>query len=458
MPDVNPGTIKYKFPKRKINIGVIICVMIILYFVAYGYALFFNKNSSFFEVVPGSTASSFDGKYTALILRSEVPVNSASTGYVNFFVGDQTPVYVGQQAYLIDKSGELSFRLNQAAQSTVVLNENDLTQLKDSLYNFKLSFRDSDYYETYHFKYQLESQILDLVNTSIFENNDIKYSGAYNIYNSSYAGIVMHYIDGFESMNVDSFDAASFKRNNYHKVIVKSNDYVNEGAPVYKVITSDNWYLVIQVSDPETFRGLHVVSIEFLKDNIKTDANFELIARGGNYYGVITLNKYMIRYAADRYTQIAFTDDTVEGLKVPITAVTSKQYLAVPEEFLIRGGDSETKEGFYVKTPGANGIDTVAPRYPEIILRKDGLCYIPQEDDALKNGDILIMENSNNEFTVGMLASLTGVYTDKSGKAVFRFVEEIGENNGFYIVKANTENGVRLFDQVYNDYRQAREQ
>lgn len=457
MPDVNPGTIKYKFPKRKVNIGVIICVMIILYFLAYGSVLFFNQNSTFFEVVPGSTASSFDGKYTALILRSEVPVTSASSGYVNFFVGDQTPVYVGQQAYLIDKSGELSSRLNQAAQSTIVLNENDLTQLKDSLYNFKISFRESDYYETYHFKYQLESQILDLVNTSIFENNDIKYSGAYNIYDSSHAGIAMHYIDGFESVNVDSFDAASFKRNNYHKTIVKSNDYVSEGAPVYKVITSDSWFLVIQVSDPETFRGLDVVSIEFLKDNITTDANFELIARGGNYYGVISLNKYMIRYASDRYTQIAFTDDTVEGLKVPVNAVTNKQYLAIPEEFLIRGGDSETKEGFYVKTPGTNGIDTVAPRYPEILLRKDGLCYIPQDDETLKDGDILIMENSNNEFTVGMLASLEGVYIDRSGKALFRFIEKIGENNGYYIVKENSENGVRLFDQVYTDYRQARE-
>ena len=455
MPDGSPGTIKYKFPKRKINIGVIICIMIILYFVAYGYALFFNKSNALFEVVPGSTASSFDGKYTALILRSEAPVNSQSTGYVNFFVGDQTPVYVGQQAYLVDKSGELSSRLNQAAQSTVVLNENDLTQLKDSLYNFKLAFRESDYYETYHFKYQLESQILDLVNSSIFENNDIKYSGAYTIYDSMYAGIAMHYIDGFESVTVDSFDAASFKKNNYHKTIVKSNDYVNEGSPVYKVITSDSWNLIIQVNDPETFRGLKVVSIEFLKDNITTDANFELIARGGNYYGVISLNKYMIRYASDRYTQIAFTDDTLEGLKVPLTSVTNKQYLAVPEEFLIRGGDSETKEGFYVKTPGANGIETVAPRYPEIILRKDGLCYIPQDDDTLKEGDIMIMEDSNNEFTVGMLASLQGVYIDKGGKAVFRFIEELGENNGYYIVRASTENGVRLYDQVYIDYRQA---
>ncbi len=456
MPDQTPGTIKYRTPKRKINIGLIICGVIILYFVAYISDFFFNKRSSFFEVIPGYTSSSFDGKYTALILRSEEPVNAPSSGYVNFFVGDQSPIYVGQQAYLIDKSGELSFRLNQAAQSTAILNENDLSQLEESLYHFKTSFKTNDYYEAYHFKYQLESQILDLVNTSIFENNDIKFSGSYNIYKSEYAGIAMHYIDGFESVTTDSFDAASFRRNNYNKTIIKSNDFVEAGSPVYKVITSDNWYLVIQVSNPDTFRGLDVVTIEFLKDNIRTNANFELIARGGNYYGVISLSKYMIRYASDRYTQIAFTDDTYEGLMVPETADTFKQYLAIPTEFLIQGGDSD-REGFYVKTIGTNGIDTVAPRYPEIICIKDDLCYIPMEDETLKEGDILIMQDSNNEFVVGMTASLQGVYVNEGGMAQFRFIDVIGTNNGYYIVKDNTTNGVKMFDQVFTDYREANE-
>ena len=454
MSDQNSETIKYKPPGKKVNIGLIICAIIILYFVVYISDFFFSQRTSFFEVVPGYTVSSFDGKYTALILRSEQPVYSPSSGYVNFFVGDQTPIYVGQQAYLIDKSGELSSRLNQASQSTALLNENDLSVLEESMYHFKTSFKIDDYYEAYHFKYQLESQILDLVNTSIFENNDIRFSGSYNIYNSEYAGIAMHYIDGFESVNTDSFDASSFRRNNYNKTIIKSNDYVNEGSPVYKVITSDNWYLIIQVSNPDTFRGLDVVTIEFLKDNTITNANFELIARGGNYYGVISLSKYMIRYASDRYTQIAFTDDTYEGLMVPETAAMWKQYLAVPEEFLIMD-DATGKEGFHVKTTQPNGIDIVAPRYPEILCRRDGLCYIPLEDETLKNGDLLIMDDSNNEFTVGMTAALQGVFVNINGTAQFRFIDIIGSNNGYYIVKENTKNGVKMYDQVYTDYRDA---
>lgn len=454
MPDQISGTIKYKTPKGKPNIGMIICLIIILYFVAYYMDFMLNKRSSFFEVVPGYTSSQFDGKYTALILRSEEPVYSDISGYVNFFVGDQTPVYVGQQAFLVDKSGELSYRLNQAAQSTALLNENDLSELEESMYHFKTSFKINEYFEAYHFKYQLESQILDLVNSSIFEDHDIKLSGAYNICDSEYAGIAMHYIDGFESVTTDSFDASSFRRNNYNKTIIKSNDFVEAGAPVYKVITSNIWYLIIQISNPDTFRGLDVVTIEFLKDNIKTNANFDLIARGGNYYGVISLSKYMIRYASDRYTQIAFTDDTLEGLMIPESAVAFKQYLAVPEEFLIKGGDSD-RRGFYVKTKGTNGIDTVAPRYPRIISIQDDLCYIPLEDEALNEGDTLIMEDSNNEFTVGMTAALQGVYVNSGGSAQFRFVDIIGTNNGYYIVKDDTENGVKLFDQVFIDYRDA---
>ena len=453
MPVQGSGTIKYK-NRKTINIGLIICLMIILYFVAYFCDYIFNKKIDLYEVTQGYTSSGFDGQYTALVIRDENIVTAKSSGYINFFAGDESPVYVGQQAYLIDQSGELSFRLNQAAQNMAILNENDLTILKDSLYDFKTSFKIDNYYETYHFKYQLESQIMELVNTSIFDNNDLRFSGVYNIYDSELAGIAVHYIDNMESLTIDSFDASSFKKNTYSKTIVRSNDYIEYGDPVYKVITSEDWNLVIQINNPDAFRGMDVVSIEFLKDNITANANFELITRGGNYYGVLSLGKYMVRYASERYLQIAFTDDIYSGLKVPETAVTKKQYLAVPEELLTKGGNS-SQEGFPVKTEGPANLDTVVWKYPRIVLRKDGICYIPMDEGTLKNGDVIVMTDSNNEFTVGMTAFLNGVYVYSSGTSVFRFVDIIGQNNGYYIVRENTVNGLRMYDQVYTDYKRA---
>ena len=454
MSDQPNGTIKYKSNKPNVNIGLIICLIIILYFVAVFCDFLFNKSSSFYEVDEGYTSSEFDGQYTALAIRSEVVVNSASSGYVNYFVGDQSPVYVGEQSYLIDTSGELSYRLNQAAQNQAILNENDLNLIEDSLYDFNTSFKINDYYEAYHFKYQIESQILDLVNSSIFENNDIRFTGSLQIYNSEYAGIAMHYIDQFENLTIDTFDASSFRKNTYNKQIIKSNDRVEAGSPVYKVITSEDWYLVIQINNPDAFRNLDVVSIQFLKDNITADANFEIITRGGNYYGVISLSKYMIRYASERYIQIAFKDDTYSGLKVPKSSVTSCTYLAIPEEFLSKGGNS-SKDGFSVKTKLREGVETVSWKYPEIVKISEGICYVPFQNGEIFLGDILVQEDSDNEFTVGMTADVQGVYVNSSGNALFRFIDILGENNGYYIVRDDSVNGVSLFDQVYMNYKEA---
>lgn len=454
MSEQGPGTIKYKSHRFHINIGMIICIIIILYFVAYFFDFLVNRSSSFYEVDTGYTSSEFDGQYTALIIRDEKVVSSGSTGFVNYFVGDESPVYVGQQAYMIDTSGELSYRLGQAAQSQAILNENDLSEIKNSLYEFRTSFQDSDYYDTYHFKYQLESQILELVNTSIFENNDIRYAGNVTIYKSDLAGIAMHYIDGFENCTIDSFDASSFRKNAYSKSIIKSNDHVDAGSPVYKVITSEEWYLVIQINNPDAFKDLNVVSIEFLKDNISADANFEVITRGGNYYGVITLNKYMIHYASDRYTQIAFKDDTYSGLKIPESAVTYQTYLAVPSEFLVSGGNS-SELGFAVKTMFREDMETVVLKYPQIVKQENNLCYIPISDNTLQIGDVLVDSDSRNEFTIGMTAEIQGVYVNTGDDPVFRFIDILGENNGFYIVSTNSANGIKLFDQVYTNYKDA---
>ena len=451
MPDQNPGTIKYQNNRKHINIGLIICILVILYFVAFFCYNLFNSSDDLYEVVKGTSSSRFDGQYTALLIRSESVVESGSEGYVNYFVGDATPVYVGEQIYLIDSSGELSNRLKEAARTLAILNENDLTQIKNAFLNFRTSFSENSYYEAYHFKYQVESQILDLINESVFSSDNLD-TGTYSVCYSDLAGILMHYVDGFESLTTDNFEASSFSKNNYKKTIIRSNDHINAGDPVYKVITSDNWYLVIQISDPEPFKDLDVISFEFLKDGVSANAGFELITRGGNYYGILSLNKYMIRYANDRYTQISITNDRFSGLMVPKTAVTKCTFFAVPKEFMTKDGES-----FAVKVKGPDGNETINIRTPDIIAENDELCYISTSDEALAYGDVLIKEDSDNEFSVGMTADLEGVYVYNIGSVSFRLIDILGENNGYYIIDENTVDGVQMYDQIYSDYKDAEE-
>ncbi|MCF0228094.1 MAG: hypothetical protein HUJ76_00180 [Parasporobacterium sp.] len=395
-----------------------------------------------------------ENQYNALVMRTEEIVNSEASGYIYFFVGDCSPVYVGQTAYLIDKSGELSARLKAATQTSAVLNENDLNQIRSLLNDFRTVFSDDEYYETYHYKYQTESRILDLLNNNIFDNDTFANAGTYIRFASKNAGIAVHYTDGFEGVSSDSLESSMFRKADYSKKIIRADDYVESGSPAYKVITSEDWSLAIQISNPDSFKNLDYVNVTFLKDGISADGKFEIIAKGGKYYGIISLSKYMVRYASERYLQITFSDDKLSGLTVPKSAVTEEYYYAVPEEYLTQGGNSSAY-GFAVKLRDSEGKEYVEMRYPEIVLQKDNLCYISQYSTELKSGYRIIKTDSVSEFEVGMKAPVSGVYAYNGSTSEFRIIDILGENREYYIVKENTSGGIKLYDQIYTDYQDA---
>ncbi|MDO4734841.1 MAG: HlyD family efflux transporter periplasmic adaptor subunit, partial [Lachnospiraceae bacterium] len=266
--------------------------MILIYLVVYFCVYFFGSRTSIYEVTEGAVASVFDGQYTGLALREETIVTSPGTGYVNFFVGDATPISVGEQTYILDGSGKIASKLEEAAKNQAILSEDNLNQIKDTIHDFDTSFDSQNYYDVYSFKYRIESQMLDLINGSVFENinNELSEMGenTYQIVSSDISGVVMHNIDGYEGKTTDQIESSDFKKSNYQKQIIKTNDLVAEGDPVYKVITSETWKLVIQIDDASVFDEKSYVNIEFLKDNITASADIETFTKAGNTYAVLT--------------------------------------------------------------------------------------------------------------------------------------------------------------------------
>lgn len=423
--------------------------MILIYLVVYFCVYFFGSRTSIYEVTQGSVASVFDGQYTGLALREETIVTSPGTGYVNFFVGDATPISVGEQTYILDGSGKISAKLEEAAKNQSILSDDNLNQIKDTIHDFDTAFDPQNYYDVYAFKYRLESQILDLINGSVFEsiNQDLAELGenTYQIVSSDISGVVMHNTDGYEGMTTDQIESSDFKKANYQKHIIKTNDLVSEGDPIYKVITSETWKLVIQIDDASAFEEKSYVNIEFLKDNITASADVETFTKAGNTYAVLTFDKYMIRYLADRYVQIRILDDTAEGLKVPKTAVAERQYYKIPIEYQTQGGNS-SDYGFNKEVIGEDGSTSITFVTPKIIRTTDTTCYV--DTSEFNAGDVLIKPESNDRYQVNEKENLQGVYTVNNGFAAFRLIDIIGENNTFYIISSKMSGGVRLYDQV----------
>ena len=121
---------KNRKTRISINVWIIIGVVIIIYLLVRFCTYFFGNTTSLYEVVAGSSEGRFNTQYTALVLRDETVIDSVKTGYINFFIGDATPINVGAQTYVIDESGELSARLEEASRNQTILNENELRQIR----------------------------------------------------------------------------------------------------------------------------------------------------------------------------------------------------------------------------------------------------------------------------------------------------------------------------------------
>ena len=446
-------TLRYK-KKKTLNIWILVSVLVFIYLVVYLFFYFFNTKVSFTEVTDGVTSGKFETQYTALVMRDETEVDVVDSGYINFFVGDGSQIYVGENTYLLDKKGDISSRLEDASKSYAILNGNDLSKIKDSIYDFDTAFNTEHYYDAYSFKYKLESQVLDLINSSVFNDtlNELdNNSSDYSIVQSTKSGIVMHNVDGFENLTYKDVESNFFKRANYKKTLIKSNDYLEKGDPVYKVITDDEWNLIFQIMDPHDFEGVKSLDIEFLKDNIKTTCDFTTYVKSGNTYGVLTLNKYMIRYISDRYLQIRLYENYHEGLKVPKTAVEEKQFYAIPYEYMTQGGNSNSY-GFLLQDGTKAEFIT-----PVIMMSDDENVYVSVDDGLLHDNDVLIKNNSTDTYKVMKKENRQGVYAIENGYAHFKLVDILGENNNYYIISDKTRNGVQLFDQVIEDYHAANE-
>ena len=441
MPQENEGN---KNNKYKIIIGAIVCILVIAYLIYQAFTYFGSSTVSLYQVSAGSTESAYESQYTALVLREETVVYSASSGYVNFFVGDSTPVSVGEETYLIDEDGNLYEQLSESAQSLSIFDDEDLLKIKNSIYDFDTSFDIDNYSDVYSFKSKLESQLLDTIYSSVFESASIDLS-SYNIYSTDISGIMVHSVDGFENISADSMEASYFRKANYEKTVITSNDYIEQGSPVYKIVTSEEWQLVIQIEDASAFEDISSVEIEFLKDGITASCDFYMYTSAGNTYGVFSLDKYMYRYVSDRYLQISIANAVQSGLKIPKSSLAVEQYYIVPADYLTTGGNSSSS-GLLVRTETESGT-SVQFLVPDIVKETDEYIYI--STDFLSEGDIIVQSETNETYTVRIKENIEGVYVWESGSYSFCPVNILGENGDYYIVEKQSSSSVlKLYDNI----------
>ena len=408
----------------------------------------------FYEVEEGSIVN--NKEYTGMIFRQESVKTADRSGYVNYYIREGKRASVGTSVYSIDETGNVAAFLEQNGDQTDSLSSENLSELMNQLTALSLSYDDDQFSTVYDTKYSLDASVLEFMNFNSLEGlGDLLAEAGINFQQvyADQAGTISYGIDSYESMSPQDVTEEMFDKTIYTKEINKSGDLIEQGAPVYKVITSENWSVVFPMTEDELaqYRDQTSLNISFPDHDLTAAAAFSTITGGdGKTYGKLDFDKYMVQFASDRFVNFEIQTAQATGLKIPVSAVTTKNFYLVPQDYLTNGGnDSDT--GFNKEVYSEAGTSIVFVPTTIYYSDEEGNCYIEGTEDGLKAGDYIVKADTNERYQIGATASLEGVYNINKGYAVFKQIDILSSNEEYYTVKKNMPYGLSVYDHIVLD-------
>lgn len=449
-PKKSKKIIRYRRPLN-INVGMIIFALIFVYMVFSVTAYFQRDKVMFYEVQEGSIVN--NKNYAGIILRQEEVKNTDRAGYVNYYVREGKRASTGTRIYSIDETGSIASFLAENAQDKVALKPENLSGLKKQLTSFSLAYNSDRFQTVYDTKLSLDAEILEYMNFNSLDNlgDQMNKAGVnFQQVKTDQAGIVSYGIDSYEAMNSSSISEEAFDRSKYTKNITKSGGLIETGVPVFKLITSDLWSVVFPLAeeDAKTYGDKTSLTVQFAGHDLKIPGKFSVITgTDGKTFGKLDFDKYMVQFASDRFVDFEIVSERADGLKIPVTSVTKKDFYLIPVDYMTQGGDS-TVTGFNKEVYSQSGTSVVF--VPTEIYYSEGNNYYVEmnEKDGYKAGDYIVKANSTDRYQIGPSASLQGVYNINKGYAVFKQIDVLSSNDEYYTIKKNMTYGLAVFDHI----------
>ncbi len=449
-----------KFKRQRLpnlNFGMIIFLLMFIYVVVMIFLSFRTRRLTSYEVQTGSlaTQSSFRG----IALRSETLYPAGSAGYLNFYAREDARVAKGELIYSVDKSGTFSELIARNEENKELLSDEDLLELKTEVENYSEHYSDTDFSTVYDFKYSVEGTATKLINSNAMQSisslsDNALLNDSVSLGYSSNSGIVVYSYDGMEKLTPDTVSADSFDNETYKKHQIIANALVSESDPAYKLIDSENWNIVIPLTEENLadYEEVTSIQVKFLKNGYVSTAESSIINNGDLPLLVLSFKDSMITFATDRFIDVQLITDDVSGLKIPNSAIVDMEFYLVPEEYLTTGN---TGSGFMRRTYLENGEVSVEFVAANIYQNLDGFVYV--NTDLFNPGDVLVMPEGEETYTVNRKASLTGVYNINKGYADFTKIDSMESNEEYTIVSDNAAYGLRVFDRIALDAERVNE-
>ena len=435
---------KYK-TKKEMNIGILIFSIIFIYLIVTVFMYATSKQISVYEVRKGSIVK--DNTYTGVILRDETVVSAQEDGYVSYFQNESTKIKAGSNIYAVS-SEKLETENEPEDTTTQTLNDELQDTLLTRTQSFNENFTANKFTTAYSFKNEISTVLQSASNQSRHSRLDavIVQSGEnVSVYPSTQDGIMMLTIDGYETMTEKDIKPEWFERVGYEPLSMDDRMKVEEGDAVYKLINSDEWKVYVRL-DEESVKRLEDTTAVKTKINKETEtiwADFSIFEKDGEFYGRLTYENSMIRYAKERFVTVELILEDQTGLKIPKSSVIEKPFYVVPQEYLDTIGSYN--QGVMVK----DGEDAVFQSVDIYYTTEDNQVYL--NPSAFQKDTVLILPGGMETLSLKKTAPLQGVYCINKGYAVFKQVTILCENDDYYIVEEGTDYGLTNYDHIVQD-------
>lgn len=437
----------------KLNIGNIIFIIIFIYVLIRIIMSLQKETLSIYEVQNSYIDTNINA--TALIVREEKLVNSDSSGYVSYYVRDGEKIGKDKTVYTIDETGSVYQQIKDADTDALSMSQDALTEVRTRISTFENYFDYSHYSDIYNFRYDIENAVLELTNEALIEqltslDDSSTNVSTYKKVNTTESGIITYYEDGYEDFDVNHFKAEDVNKNNYKKITLKTGEIINAGDPVYKLVTSENWYLVAPVTEEEkrVLNDNDTVRINIHNSSKNITCNFRLTKVDDKNFIIIALNQQMVNFINDRFIDVVILMDQKDGLKIPNSSITEKNIYKIPEEFLSKGSDSMEEEFLNVKQLDELGEVTIKQVHPTIYKTEDGFCCIDPND--FSTSDVIV--NTDNSETLAISQAqkdkLQGVFCVNQGTATFRYIDIVYQDDEYTIVNAGVDYSIAWYDRI----------
>ncbi len=439
---------KYR-PPININLGLIIFGVIFVYIVVVVVSYFRSDRIAPYEVTLGSLA--VNNTYTGVIIRNETVVESEYSGYINYYAREGEKVANHSMVYTVDETGKINDLLNNDSGDTVMLSDEDMTELKDEISLFSSGFNPVNYLDTYDFKYNIEGTVLKIANYKVLSSIDEYKSGEYadNV-NFGYApasGVVVYSVDGYEEYAPEDMTKALLYNEAYEKKQFSSNDLISQGDPAYKIIDEEEWSMLVEIDEAKCkeLEDEDYINVRFLKNNYTSWGKISILRQDGTIFLKLDFNNSMVTFATDRFLEVELISNSDQGLKIPNSSIVERMFYLIPEEYLTYG-DNGNEEGFLREAFLEDGTETTEFVTPTIYAMYDGEYYV--DESTFRIGDYIIRPDSDEKYPISKQGALTGVYNINKGYADFKQITVLYQNEEYSIVKSNTKYGLNVYDYI----------